>query len=228
MRQRQRGDTQYERVSRSGVTGVVEEGGLNFEVNFSDYLDTGLFLDHRLTRGWLRDLAAGTRFLNLFAYTGTATVYAADGGARETTTVDLSATYVGWSERNMARNGFSGSAHRFLQTDVLQWLDAAVATPETRFELVFCDPPTFSNSKRMRDTWDVQRDHVPLLMRIGALLAPGGVLIFSCNRRKFTLDVEALTEAGLTCEDVTSATIPRDFERTPGVHSCWKIQRTEV
>ncbi len=228
VRQRQRGDTQYGRVSRSGVVGVVGEGGLLFEVNLTDYLDTGLFLDHRMTRAWLRDLAEGARFLNLFAYTGTATVYAADGGARETTTVDLSATYVGWSERNMARNGFTGAEHRFLQTDVLQWLDAAAATPETRFDLVFCDPPTFSNSKRMRDTWDVQRDHVALITRIGEILAPGGVLVFSCNRRKFALDADALARAGLACEDVTARTIPQDFERRPGIHSCWMIRRSEV
>ena len=155
-------------------------------------------------------------------------MYAADGGARETTTVDLSATYVGWSERNMARNGFAGAEHRRVQTDVLQWLDAAAATPETRFDLVFCDPPTFSNSKRMRDTWDVQRDHVALITRIGEILAPGGVLVFSCNRRKFTLDADALARAGLTCEDVTARTIPQDFERRPGIHSCWMIRRSEV
>ena len=228
VRQRQRGDTQYGRVSRSGVVGIVGEGGLLFEVNLTDYLDTGLFLDHRMTRSWLRDLAEGARFLNLFAYTGTATVYVADGGARETTTVDLSATYVGWSERNMARNGFTGAEHRFLQTDVLQWLGAAAVTPETRFDLVFCDPPTFSNSKRMRDTWDVQRDHVALITRIGEILAPGGVLVFSCNRRKFALDAGALALAGLGCEDITARTIPQDFERRPGIHSCWMIRRSEV
>ncbi len=197
VRQRQRGDSQYERVSRSGVVGIVEEGGLLFEVNLTDYLDTGLFLDHRLTREWIRELAAGKRFLNLFAYTGTVSVYAADGGASETTTVDLSATYVGWAERNMARNGFSGSQHRRVQADVLQWIDAAVATPDARFDLIFCDPPTFSNSKRMQETWDVQRDHASLITRTAELLAPGGVLVFSCNRRKFAFDLEGLTLAGL-------------------------------
>jgi 23S rRNA (guanine2445-N2)-methyltransferase / 23S rRNA (guanine2069-N7)-methyltransferase len=228
VRQRQRGDSQYERVSRSGVVGTVSEGGLLFEVNLTDYLDTGIFLDHRMTREWIRDLAADKRFLNLFAYTGTVSVYAADGGARETTTVDLSATYVGWSERNMARNGFSGAQHRRVQADVLQWIDAAAATPDSRYDLVFCDPPTFSNSKRMQETWDVQRDHVALLTRTAEVLAPGGVLFFSCNRRKFSLDLEALTLAGLECENVTARTIPKDFERKPGVHSCWLIRRSEA
>jgi len=228
VRQRQRGDSQYERVARSGVVGIVGEGGLLFEVNLSDYLDTGLFLDHRMTRAWVRELAPGTRFLNLFAYTGTVSVYAADGGALETTTVDLSATYVGWSGRNMARNGFGGSQHHRVQADVLQWIDAAAATPDARFDLIFCDPPTFSNSKRMRETWDVQRDHVSLLTRTAELLAPGGTLVFSCNRRKFALDSDALALAGLACENVTARTIPKDFERRPGVHACWTIRRSEA
>ncbi len=226
-RQRQRGTTQYTRVSRHGVVGIVAEAGLLFEVNFSDYLDTGLFLDHRMTRGWIGELAKDTRFLNLFAYTGTASVHAAAGGARETTTVDLSATYLAWAERNMVRNGFGGSAHRRLQFDVLQWIEAAGGNPNDRYDLIFCDPPTFSNSKRMNDTWDVQRDHVPLIMRTAQLLTPGGTLVFSCNRRKFQLDTEALAEAKLVCRDVTARTIPRDFESRPGVHVCWTIRRAE-
>ena len=225
VRQRQRGSSQYVRVARSGVVGVVSEGGLLFEVNLSDYLDTGLFLDHRMTRSWLRDLAAGTRFLNLFAYTGTASVYAAAGGARETTTVDLSATYLAWAERNMVRNGFSGPAHRRVQADVLQWIEDAAANSDDRYDLVFCDPPTFSNSKRMQATWDVQRDHVELIMRIAELLTGDGTLVFSCNRRKFELDVAALEAAGLVCRDVTARTIPRDFECRPGVHVCWTVRR---
>jgi len=226
-RQRQRGTTQYTRVSRHNVVGVVAESGLLFEVNFSDYLDTGLFLDHRMTRGWIGELAKDTRFLNLFAYTGTASVHAAAGGARETTTVDLSATYLAWAERNMVRNGLGGSAHRRLQFDVLQWIEAAGGNPNDRYDLIFCDPPTFSNSKRMNDTWDVQRDHVPLIMRTAQLLTPSGTLVFSCNRRKFQLDTEALAEAKLVCRDVTARTIPRDFESRPGVHVCWTIRRAE-
>jgi 23S rRNA (guanine2445-N2)-methyltransferase / 23S rRNA (guanine2069-N7)-methyltransferase len=222
VRERQRGTSQYGRVSRHGVTGRVAEGGLTFQVNFSDYLDTGLFLDHRLTRGMLREMAVEKRFLNLFAYTGSGTVYAAAGGATSTTTVDLSATYTEWAGRNMAANGFTGPRHELVQADVLTWLEGAIARGE-RYDLVFCDPPTFSNSKRMRDSWDVQRDHAQLIARIGRVLAAGGTLVFSCNRRKFVLDTAALAEAGLAVRDITASTIPRDFERTPGVHACWLV-----
>ncbi len=223
IRERQRGTSQYTRFARRGATASVEEAGLTFEVNFSDYLDTGVFLDHRVTRGMVRDMAAGTRFLNLFAYTGTATVYAAAGGAVQTTTVDLSATYTEWAGRNLAANGFGLPAHRLVQADVLAWLEAARASGEL-YDLVFCDPPTFSNSKRMSETWDVQRDHVHLITRIAYLLAEGGTLVFSCNRRKFKLDAEALEAAGLVAENITARTIPRDFERTPQVHQCWLVR----
>ncbi|HEY5541528.1 MAG TPA: bifunctional 23S rRNA (guanine(2069)-N(7))-methyltransferase RlmK/23S rRNA (guanine(2445)-N(2))-methyltransferase RlmL [Coriobacteriia bacterium] len=223
-RERQRGTTQYGRMSRKGVVGTVAEGGLTFEINLSDYLDTGLFLDHRITRGWLRELAPGTRFLNLFAYTGTATVYAAAGGATTTTTVDLSTTYVEWAGRNLSRNGYVGPAHRLIRADVLEWVTAAAAAGK-HFDLVFCDPPTFSNSKRMSETWDVQRDHAGLIIAIAELLSDDGLLVFSCNRRKFAFDLEGLTTAGLVCEDVTARTIPKDFERKPGVHSCWTVRR---
>ncbi len=223
-RERQRGLSQYERVSRSGVVINVAENGLRFEVNLSDYLDTGLFLDHRDTRAKVREMAKGTRFLNLFAYTGSATVYAAAGGAASTTTVDLSATYLEWARRNLALNGIAGPQHDFVQADVVQWLESA-RRAGNRYELIFCDPPTFSNSKRMRDTWDVQRDHVGLITAAAALLAEDGTLLFSCNRRKFALDDDALAAAGLQVRDITRQTIPKDFERTPGVHSCWIIRR---
>ncbi len=223
-RERQRGTSQYERVSRTGVAVTVEENGLLFEVNLSDYLDTGLFLDHRDTRAWLRELASDARFLNLFAYTGTASVCAAAGGAASTTTVDLSATYLEWAGRNMALNGVSGPQHSRVQADVVQWLETA-RRGGNRYDLVFCDPPTFSNSKRMRDTWDVQRDHADLIVATARLLAPGGTLVFSCNRRKFSLDETALAAAGLVARDVTTRTIPKDFERTPGIHTCWTITR---
>ena len=223
-RERQRGASQYERVSRSGVVLTVAENDLLFEVNLSDYLDTGLFLDHRDTRAWLREIAEGTRFLNLFAYTGAATVYAAAGGASATTTVDLSSTYVAWAGRNLSLNGISGPQHQCVQADVVQWLETSRRLGN-RYDLIFCDPPTFSNSKRMRDTWDVQRDHVALIVAAARLLADGGTLVFSCNRRKFSLDTVALADAGLAADDVTRRTIPKDFERTPGVHSCWTIRR---
>lgn len=224
VRERQRGSAQYERVARKGVVGTVAEGGLLFEVNLSDYLDTGLFLDHRLTRAWLRELAPGKRFLNLFAYTGSATVYAADGGATSTLTVDMSSTYLDWTKRNMALNGFTGAEHARVRADVLEWVSAARLGKE-RYDLIFCDPPTFSNSKRMDRTWDVQRDHAPFLIEVAELLAEGGLLVFSCNRRKFVFDAEALSAAGLFTEEVTSRTISRDFERRPEMHRCWAIRR---
>ena len=225
VRRRQRGRAQYERMGREAIVGVVEEGSLLFEVNFSDYLDTGLFLDHRLTRGMIREMAAGARFCNLFAYTGTASVYAAAGGARSTTTVDLSAAYLDWAARNMERNGFGGAEHVRVRADVLGWLSEQSASAKERFELVFLDPPTFSNSKRMEQTLDIQRDHVRLIASAAELLAPGGTLLFSCNRKRFRLDTEALRAVGLLATDITARTIPKDFERRGRVHTCWTIER---
>lgn len=224
-RERQRGAAQYERRERRGATGTVSENGLLFEVNLSDYLDTGLFLDHRDTRAWLREQASGKRFLNLFAYTGTASVYAAAGGAIETVSVDLSQTYLAWAERNMTLNGLSTTANTRVQADVLEWL-ARTAEGGQRFDLVFCDPPTFSSSKSMSQTFDVQRDHVPLVLAVSEVLAERGTLVFSCNRRRFELDSEALASAGLLSRDITARTIPKDFERTPAVHRCWTIERS--
>lgn len=225
VRERKRGSAQYEVVARSGVRGTIEEAGQRFEVNLSDYLDTGIFLDHRLTRARLREIAAGTRFLNLFAYTGTASVAAAAGGAAETTTVDLSATYLEWARRNLQANGFAGDRHRLVRADVTEWVREQAAG-EARYDLIFCDPPTFSNSKRMDGTWDVQRDHVALIADIAALLADGGLLVFSCNRRGFRLDVPALEVAGLAVRDISASTIPRDFERRPNIHVAFEIRRS--
>jgi 23S rRNA (guanine2445-N2)-methyltransferase / 23S rRNA (guanine2069-N7)-methyltransferase len=208
------------------VVGTIAEAGLAFEVNLTDYLDTGLFLDHRPTRAWLRELAGGKRFLNLFAYTATASVYTAAGGALSTTSVDLSATYTDWARRNLERNGLARDVNRVIRADVLEWVSAAGATGN-RFDLVFCDPPTFSNSKRMKETWDVQRDHAALITDIAKLLAEDGLLVFSCNRRKFAFDRETLEAVGLLCEDVTARTIPKDFERRSQVHSCWTVRRAK-
>ncbi|OIO58739.1 MAG: bifunctional 23S rRNA (guanine(2069)-N(7))-methyltransferase RlmK/23S rRNA (guanine(2445)-N(2))-methyltransferase RlmL [Alphaproteobacteria bacterium CG_4_10_14_0_2_um_filter_63_37] len=221
VRERQKGTQQYNKVGEEKRFFQVQEGGLKFWVNLSDYLDTGLFLDHRTTRALVRDMAPGKRFLNLFAYTGSVSVYAAAGGARSTTTVDLSYTYLDWAERNMALNGFTGPTHDFVQADCVTWL--AEQPPKARFDLIFLDPPTFSNSKRMEGIFDVQRDHVVMIRQALGLLAPGGILLFSNNRRDFRLDSEALRDVNI--EDWNRKTLPQDFERHPKIHHCWRIVR---
>ncbi len=219
-RRRRKGLDQYTKVGSEQEFHEVAEGGLRFLVNFDDYLDTGLFLDHRPIRARLRELAAGQRFLNLFAYTGSATVYAAAGRARATTSVDMSRTYLDWTRRNLDLNGFGGREHVLVQADALEWLTSA---PAGGWDLVFLDPPTFSNSKRMSGTLDVQRDHVTLLRDAMRLLAPAGLLVFSTNFTRFDLDTAALAE--LTIEDISRATIPKDFERNPRIHRCYLIRR---
>ncbi len=208
---------------------LIEEGGLTFEVNFDDYLDTGIFLDHRVTRGLVREHAKQARyFLNLFAYTGTATCYAADAGVEETVTVDLSNTYLDWAERNMERNGFMGHNHYFVRDDVLAWIRDQRQT-RNRWDLIFCDPPTFSNSSKMgRRTWDVQRDHVDLLVGVSRLLTRDGEAIFSCNLRTFRPDTAELARAGVVLTDITAETIPEDFARNPRIHKCYLVRRYEI
>ena len=173
---------------------MAHEGGLQFEVNLSDYLDTGLFLDHRITRGMVRELAAGKRFLNLFAYTGAFTVYAAAGGAASTVSVDLSNTYLDWAQRNLALNGLAGPQHQFVRDDALGFLQSRGR--RAAFDLAVVDPPTFSNSKRLEDFWDVQRDHVELLNRLAELMSPGGIVFFSTNFRRFKLAEAELPRPG--------------------------------
>jgi len=224
VRRRQRGKAQYEKQDAQGVFHTVIEGGLKFAINFSDYLDTGLFLDHRPTRELIRDLANGRRFLNLFCYTGTATVYAAAGGAVATTSVDLSRTYLDWTQRNLALNGLSGRQHALVQADCRDWLAEQSRHSGQRFGLIFLDPPTFSTSKRMEGTLDIQRDHVALIRHAAALLAPDGILLFSTNYRRFKLDATVLE--GLAIEEISRQTLPRDFARNPRIHRCWKITRT--
>jgi 23S rRNA (guanine2445-N2)-methyltransferase / 23S rRNA (guanine2069-N7)-methyltransferase len=219
-RRPQKGGAQYEPLAREGERVVVEEGGLKFLVNFTDYLDTGLFLDHRPTRARIRGEARGRRFLNLFCYTGAATVCAAAGGAVSTTSVDMSRTYLDWARRNLTINGFRGEAHRLLQEDCLAWL---AEDDGTRYDLAFLDPPTFSRSKRMARDFDVQRDHVMLVREALGRLAPGGLLLFSTNFRRFRLDAEGL--AGLDVRDITRRTIPRDFARDARIHHCFEIRQ---
>ncbi|WP_455211517.1 class I SAM-dependent methyltransferase, partial [Kaarinaea lacus] len=222
VRRQQKGSAQYEKLASQQQFHEVLEGGHRFLVNFSDYLDTGLFLDHRITRAMLSDLANGQRFLNLFAYTGSGTVYAAAGGALTTTTVDMSNTYIDWAKRNMAINGFTGKEHEYVQGNCLEWLEKAAG--KQHYGLIFLDPPSFSTSKRMQGTFDVQRDHVALLRKTLKLLEPDGTLIFSNNLRSFKLDYDAL--GTFKINDISKATLPKDFERNPKIHQCWRISKS--
>lgn len=220
-RERQAGKKQYERQAQQGQFMEVAEGGVKLLVNLTDYLDTGLFLDHRPLRLRLQQEAAGKRFLNLFCYTATATVHAAKGGARSTTSVDLSKTYLDWARRNLALNGFSDK-HRLEQGDVMEWLEA----DRGEYELIFIDPPTFSNSKRMEGVFDVQRDHVHLLDLAMARLAKGGVLYFSNNFRKFQLD--PALEQRYAVEEISAQTLDPDFARNPKIHRAWRLTARQV
>ena len=222
VRRRQKGGEQYEKVGEAAQFHAVREGGYRFLVNFTDYLDTGLFLDHRVTRRRVGELAAGRSFLNLFAYTGTATVYAAGAGATSSTTVDMSRTYLDWAKRNLALNGLAGPQHGFVQADCLAWLEEEGAAPRRRYGLIFVDPPTLSRSKRMAREFDVQRDHARLLEMAARLLEPGGVILFSNNFQKFKLD-PAVAQA-FEVEDLSRATLPEDFARNPRIHVCFLLR----
>lgn len=215
-RERQSGSKQYTRQAAQGQFMEVNEGGVKLLVNLTDYLDTGLFLDHRPLRLRIQREAAGKRFLNLFCYTATATVHAAKGGARTTTSVDLSKTYLDWARRNLSLNGYSDK-NRLEQGDVMAWLEA----DRGEYDLIFIDPPTFSNSKRMEGVFDIQRDHVQLLDLAMTRLAPGGVLYFSNNFRKFILD-EGLA-ARYAVEEISAKTLDPDFARNPKIHRAWRL-----
>lgn len=225
VRQRQRGARQYGKQDDRGRFYIVKEGPCRFWVNLTDYLDTGLFLDHRITRDLIRTMAGGKRFLNLFGYTGTATVHALMGGARSTTTVDLSATYLDWARRNIELNGFNMEEQELIQADCLQWLAEASAEnpPSRQYDLIFLDAPTFSNSKRMEETFDIQRDHPELLAHALKLLAPEGDLIFSTNRRSFKLSDQPFGPCSI--KDITRATLPKDFSRHENIHHCWQLTK---
>jgi 23S rRNA (guanine2445-N2)-methyltransferase / 23S rRNA (guanine2069-N7)-methyltransferase len=215
-RERQSGTKQYERQAAQGKFNEVSEGGVKLLVNLTDYLDTGLFLDHRPMRMRIQKEAAGKRFLNLFCYTATASVHAAKGGARSTTSVDLSKTYLDWARRNLSLNGYSDK-NRLEQGDVMAWLESS----RDEYDLIFIDPPTFSNSKRMEGIFDVQRDQVQLIDLAMARLATGGVLYFSNNFRKFQLE-ENLAER-YAVEEISAQTIDPDFARNTKIHRAWKI-----
>ena len=210
---------------------LIDESGLCFEVNFTERHDCGIFLDLRDIRSEIREMAKQThgskRFLNLFAYTGTSTCYAADGGAKFTTTVDMSAPSLAWAQRNMARNGFTGSEHEFVQADVLEWVQD-MRHSANRWDLILCDVPTFSNSSRMkRSSWDVQRDHAELIITLSRLLTKNGKAIFSCNLRTFTLDADTLAKARVHVEPLGSASVPFDFARSKHVHRAFIITREQ-
>jgi 23S rRNA (guanine2445-N2)-methyltransferase / 23S rRNA (guanine2069-N7)-methyltransferase len=221
VRKAQKGADQYEKRDSAAERHAVREGGLKFWVNFRDYLDTGLFLDHRIVRGMLRAWAKDADFLNLFCYTGSATVYAAAGGARRTVGVDLSNTYLDWAHENLLLNGFRGDNHELYRADCLAWLEEQ-ESGGARFDLIFLDPPTFSNSKRMEGVLDVQRDHVGMIRRSMKLLRPAGRLVFSTNYTRFKLDADALQD--LAIEDISAATVPKDFERHARIHKCFVVR----
>ena len=221
-RKTKRGE-QYSRIQERSEPEyhVVLEDGLKFLVNFEDYLDTGLFLDHRKTRARLRAAASGKRFLNLFAYTCTASVYAAAGGAASTTSVDMSNTYLNWAQRNFELNGLSPDRNGLVQADCRVWLEDGAGDRE-RYDLIFVDPPTFSNSKRMEGVLDVDRDHGALIDGCARLLAPGGLIVFSTNSQRFRLD-ESLTQR-YDVVDISTKTLPKDFERNPRIHRCFEVR----
>jgi 23S rRNA (guanine2445-N2)-methyltransferase / 23S rRNA (guanine2069-N7)-methyltransferase len=235
---RQRGLSQHERVDDAGRVFVVREGGLSFEVNLSDYIDTGLFLDHRLTRAMVRERSAGARMLNLFCYTGSFSVYAAAGGAAATTSVDLSNTYLDWAGRNLALNGFNAerldgrtpsepnrTGHRLVRADVLAWLSEHPSG--AWYDLAVVDPPTFSNSTRNEEVFDVQRDHAEVLVRTGRLLTPDGTIVFSTNNRRFKMDDGLLAAKGFAAREISHKTVPPEY-RNERIHRCWVVRSVEA
>jgi 23S rRNA (guanine2445-N2)-methyltransferase / 23S rRNA (guanine2069-N7)-methyltransferase len=234
VRRQQKGDAQYTKQAETGAMHIVDEHGCRLQVNFTDYLDTGVFLDHRPLRMRIRAEANGKRFLNLFCYTGSATAQAAVGGAIESVSVDLSNTYLEWARENLRLNGIrmvdsdrrssKENPHRLYRADCLAWLrEQAEKTRPPQFDLILCDPPTFSNSKKMDGTLDIQRDHVELITLASKLLAPNGTLYFSTNRKRFKLD--DLAPLGLEVTDITPKTLDEDYKRPPAAHRCWAIQR---
>ncbi len=219
-RERQKGTQQYEKTGRAGEDFIVHEHGRRFWVNLEKYLDTGLFLDHRNTRQRVGEMAAGKRFLNLFAYTGSFSVYAATGGAAASETVDLSNTYLDWARRNFELNGIDEARHQIVRADVFQYLQAAAQAGKP-FDLIVMDPPSFSNSRKMLDILDIQRDHMRLIDGAMALLASDGLLFFSNNLRSFALD-EAVAQK-YAVKEISKQSVPEDF-RNKKIHQCWEIR----
>ncbi len=222
-RERMPGRQQYSRQDSVGQCFNVQESGLTFRVNLSDYLDTGLFLDHRQTRGMIREQSQGKRFLNLFGYTGAFSVYAAAGGAESTTTVDLSNTYLDWARENMRLNGLGGAVHEFVRDDATAYLHFRAKRHGEPFDLAVVDPPTFSRSKRTPIAWDVQRDHLELLELLMRQMTHLGRVYFSTNLRGFRLHDSVASLA--TVREITRQTVPPDFRNNPS-HRCWLLTRS--
>jgi len=220
VRERQKGRQQYEKLDSKKQRLVVQEGPAKIIVNLQDYLDTGLFLDHRPTRLRIGKMAKGKDFLNLFCYTATASVHAALGGAKSTTSVDMSNTYLNWGQENFTENGIQGK-HEFVQQDCIKWLQHA----HEMYDLIFIDPPTFSNSKRMSDVFDVQDDHLALLTSASERVNANGEIIFSNNKRGFKLDIEAIKALGFYVKDISKASIPEDFKGNEKIHQCWLLTK---
>ena len=218
-RRQQTGKDQYQTHDEKGEYIQVEEGGCKLLVNLNDYLDTGLFLDHRPVRQKIQHLAQGKRFLNLFCYTGTATMHAVQGGAHNSLSVDMSATYLSWGKKNLALNGFSDQVHQFEQHDCMEF----IKHHKGEYDLIFLDPPTFSNSKKMIGVLDVQRDHAWMIHRVMDLLSEDGLLIFSTNYRRFELDDKVLQHNHV--EDISDQTLDKDFSRNKKIHRCWEIRK---
>ena len=217
------GREQYERLGTTGLTKIVEEFGLKFEINLSDYLDVGLFLDHRPMRRAIGERCRGKRVLNLFAYTGSFSVHARAGGAAATTTIDMSRTYLDWYARNLALNQYSlDSSHRSILGDCLAWLEQGPSGVDDRYDIVICDPPTFSNSKRMQaDSFAIQRDLPELMHAVSRFVAPRGEIIFSTNARRFDF-AEAAVPRGFGCKEISNRYVPDDF-RNKKIHRCWRL-----
>jgi len=222
VRERQKGRQQYEKLDSKKQRLVVQEGPAKIIVNLQDYLDTGLFLDHRPTRLRIGKMAEGKDFLNLFCYTATASIHAALGGAKSTTSVDMSNTYLNWGQENFTENNIKGK-HEFIQQDCIKWLQHA----HEMYDLIFIDPPTFSNSKRMSDVFDVQDDHVALLTSASERVNAKGEIIFSNNKRGFKLDIEAIKALGFYVKDISKASIPEDFKGNDKIHQCWLLTKRD-
>jgi len=220
-RAKQTGKNQYQRVDKSKQSITVNEHGALFKINLWDYLDTGLFLDHRKTRQIVAKKSKNKSLLNLFAYTGSVSVQAALHGASSITTVDMSNTYLNWAQDNFALNKLNGHKYQFIQADCLDWLKKNI----TAFDIIFIDPPTFSNSKRMEDSFDVQRDHVALIIDALKSLAAGGEIFFTNNKRNFKMDFDAMEALGLKAQAMSDVTRDKDFARNKHIHNSWSITR---